>query len=518
MNFYAIRRWSRSATWPALCACVVFVQQAALAATIKVTTASDSGFGSLRAAITAANSTAADDLIVFEIPSGFDRTIDLASELPRLTSNMSIINSGATVTIARSFRLRTPGFWIFTIAPGNTVIMEGLTITRGAGGISNRGSTLSLRNCTLHQNELVTTDTTALGAAIDNFALPGDPAARLTLRNCTLTENSLTGDNHQGSGGGALRNYAGENATASATLDDCLLRKNSTYKRFSVGPPGGAIANIAFGVATVSLTRCTVEQNYADPTWLAGGIYNSPQGANGRAVLNIKDSTVRNNTADSGGALYNIASYPENRANAVVTLENCTLSGNQALPSGGAAGGGAISNGGVLTLTNCTLDGNMAVGEGAGSGGGAIFSFGGSTTLTNCTFRNNNSDRAASIFNGTLGTISTANTIYDREAGSDVHFINEGTFISRGHNICDDSAGGPFSIWPGGLLNATGDRRFTNPGLLALANNGGPTQTCALEQNSVAINAGNDAIAPPTDQRGYARFGVSDIGAYERGL
>ena len=39
----------------------------------------------------------------------------------------------------------------------------------------------------------------------------------------------------------------------------------------------------------------------------------------------------------------------------------------------------------------------------------------------------------------------------------------------------------------------------------------------ALLPNSPAINAGNDANAPPRDQRGYLRNGTSDIGAFEFG-
>jgi hypothetical protein len=66
----------------------------------------------------------------------------------------------------------------------------------------------------------------------------------------------------------------------------------------------------------------------------------------------------------------------------------------------------------------------------------------------------------------------------------------------------------------------------TNPlrDLAGLANNGGPTQTIALEAGSPAINAGDETVcaAPPVnslDQRGYVRPGTGaancSIGAYE---
>ena len=52
-----------------------------------------------------------------------------------------------------------------------------------------------------------------------------------------------------------------------------------------------------------------------------------------------------------------------------------------------------------------------------------------------------------------------------------------------------------------------------------LQDNGGPTFTHQLLCGSIAINAGNNADAPPTDQRGFPRImgGTIDIGAYESG-
>jgi hypothetical protein len=66
-------------------------------------------------------------------------------------------------------------------------------------------------------------------------------------------------------------------------------------------------------------------------------------------------------------------------------------------------------------------------------------------------------------------------------------------------------------------LNGPGDIRNTNPQLdpAGLANNGGPTMTIALQSTSPAIDGGDDNLAAVIDQRGYPRFGVSDIGAFE---
>ena len=535
MNLYAIRNGCRFGTWLTILACgSVLLQHAASAATYKVTNTNNAGSGSLREAITSANKDIqTNDTIVFQLPTptpgatptptpgapgAQGPTISLSSALPDLSSNMSIINRGEPVTIQPGFLLpRDEKFPIFTITPRNTVTMEGLIITRGVGsGVRNLSSTLTMRNCTLHQNS----SAGGAGGAIDNYASPEGPAT-LTLTNCTLSENKTSrgGLYFLNSGGGGIRNL-GYETTATATLIDCVLQGNFTFYEpppdGSGGlpiwetPPGGGIANIGWhgGVANLSLTRCTLEGNYTPHN--GGAIFQDVAGsANSGTAANLAlvDCTLRNNSASSGGAINSTSIIA---GGATATLEKCTLVGNQA-----SIDGGAIRNRAELALTNCTLSGNVAQ-----ASGGGVFNDGSPASVTNCTFFNNfvpNDASASSIFNGSGGSISTGNSIYDREGGSDVHFVNEGTFTSRGHNICDDNAGGLLGTGPGGLLNAAGDKRFTSPGLLPLANNGGPTQTCALDQNSPAINAGDDALAPPTDQRGFSRSGVSDIGAYERG-
>ena len=90
----------------------------------------------------------------------------------------------------------------------------------------------------------------------------------------------------------------------------------------------------------------------------------------------------------------------------------------------------------------------------------------------------------------------------------------------RGHHLRWLQSG-----WPGigstGLTNGVNNDQVgtraspINPQLGPLQNNAGPTDTRALLMNSPAINAGNDALAPAADQRGFSRSGVSDIGAFE---
>lgn len=55
-----------------------------------------------------------------------------------------------------------------------------------------------------------------------------------------------------------------------------------------------------------------------------------------------------------------------------------------------------------------------------------------------------------------------------------------------------------------------------DPMTLALGRNGGPTQTIALSSESGAIDAGDNAACPASDQRGVSRSdGACDLGAFE---
>ena len=63
-----------------------------------------------------------------------------------------------------------------------------------------------------------------------------------------------------------------------------------------------------------------------------------------------------------------------------------------------------------------------------------------------------------------------------------------------------------------------------DPNLGPLQNNGGSTQTMALKVGSLAIEAGDNSLLPPTDQRGLPRLkygdfdvvAIVDIGAFEK--
>ena len=90
-----------------------------------------------------------------------------------------------------------------------------------------------------------------------------------------------------------------------------------------------------------------------------------------------------------------------------------------------------------------------------------------------------------------------------------------GTFVSsNGHNLVFNPGSGVL------IGNTAGNVISADPGLQPLADNGGTTYTHAILPcpPGPAVNAADDASAPLSDQRGFARNGIADIGSFESDL
>jgi hypothetical protein len=158
-------------------------------------------------------------------------------------------------------------------------------------------------------------------------------------------------------------------------------------------------------------------------------------------------------------------------------------------------GAGGIHNTDLAILTNSTISGNSSS-EGAGiAGPGDLF-------LRNSTVAANSGKGLRT------GETLLINTIVANNSGGDCDPLSSAP-LSVGHNL--DSDGTCTLFQPSDFSGA-------NPLLGPLTNNGGLTETHALQNGSPAIDAGNDARCPPTDQRGVIRpqGPRCDIGAYER--
>jgi hypothetical protein len=432
-----------------------------------VTTLSDNLFHSgtsLRDAVNLANANPGSTI---QFAPGLRGTIGLALGEIDIRQSMEIDGPGAAaLTIDAHQQSRV----LAVLNPSSTVTVQGLTLTGGratlikgevlpeGGGVINRG------NLTLRAS-IVSGNSTPLQPGVyqsqpDGGGLDND-GGTLTVIACTLSGNNSAGN------GGCISNDGG-----TLTVTNSTLSGNCT----GVGGFGGGIFNYA-GTATV--TNSTLSGNSG--SWNGGGICNWISGS--------------------------------------LIVANSTLSDNSArVPGFGDRGGGGIFNASTLTLTNSTLYGNSAPGF-----GGGLVNYG-TATLTSVTVTNNVSQvvpgfTAGGVFDNGVrlllhNTIVAGN--FQGSQGGAASDVNLQGFVdpSSSYNLIGVGVanGGSGALTPGVNHNQVG---VLNPGLAPLADNRGPTKTCALLSGSPASGNGDPSLQSTTDQRGVARTGYVSIGAYQ---
>ncbi len=212
--------------------------------------------------------------------------------------------------------------------------------------------------------------------------------------------------------------------------------------------------------------------------------------------VSINNCAIVGNHATSGAAGINI------HTGSTATITNSTISGNV---SDGQCGGVQV-NKATATLTNCTISGNT--GTVATGVLGLQISDPTTVTLINCTVANHSPH---GVFTQ-AATIRLQNTLVANNAQNFVR-TSGGTVTSLGNNLDSDGSSGLTNGANGDIVGTTGSP--INALLSPLNNHGGPTSTLALLTGSPAINAGTNVSTPSTDQRGIARVGATDIGAFE---
>jgi hypothetical protein len=160
-----------------------------------------------------------------------------------------------------------------------------------------------------------------------------------------------------------------------------------------------------------------------------------------------------------------------------------------------------------VAITNSTV----ATNRGDFDGGG-IVSFGGTVAITNSTIADNvtQDDRGGGIAGGLVtlqNTIVARNRQIPRGAPPQSGDCF-GSITSLGNNLIGETMGCAITLQ---LSDLTGDS-----GLASFTDNGAPGKGhLPLLPTSRAIDSGNSAGCPPTDQLGQARVGRCDIGAIE---
>lgn len=225
----------------------------------------------------------------------------------------------------------------------------------------------------------------------------------------------------------------------------------------------------------------------------------------GGASLYAQDMTFRDGHPDNfgGGAFLNKGS---------LTLARCAIVRCEAEAGGGIANYGDLDTA-RLMLINCTLAGNRASDYAGGAIDNRGLTFGAYAELINCTVADNRSlFQGGGLFNdeGTFSRLALVNTIVTRnhaEAGPD----GFGPVNSLGHNLIGNTESFGSSDW------LSSDLTNVVAGLDVLARWDGPTPLHRLAANSPAVDAGDNAYATSTDQRGRPRIfnQTIDIGAYE---
>lgn len=337
----------------------------------------------------------------------------------------------------------------------------------------------------------------------------------VTISGLTIRNGFLSGVSEPESMGGGV-SIAG---TGTLNLADCLLRDNSANG-------GGAVSayDNSFPVlVTVNIANCEIINNNANSN---GGRFGSGGGIASLGRLNVTRSIINGNTsAGSGGAIF---TYTVTTS----TITDSVINGNRA-----TGVGGAIHNSYTMTINNSLLSNN------SGFTGGAISSSNESLTIKNSTFTGNNFG-ALSVINSNVVTIMNSTIVGNNGLGiwgsraassqpvqvnlkSSILALNNndasGILTSQGHNIIGDPTGITFTPTTGDQVGVTA----TQLNLGTLQDNGGPTQTIALNCGSVAIDKGINGGNLLTDQRGtgFARLFDSpaipntgdgtDVGAFE---
>ena len=359
-----------------------------------------------------------------------------------------------------------------TITVNSTETISADTTIDGGSTIALSSSSGAMFYVTAHLTVQNLTITTSAGDGIAN----GD--GTVTATNCTISNN--------------IGNGISNDADGTVTATNCTISGNGGYGISNNSPSG----------RPVTATNCTISGN------IGNGIANNSTGG---------PVTVTNCTVSSNGG-YGIAN---NSGSGPVTATNCTISGN--------SGDGILSNStsGPVTATNCTVSGNSGDGILSNSASGPV-------TATNCTVSSNSGDGIANkssaggpvtATNCTVSSNGSDGILNDSSSGTDTTITNtimaDNTSANCGGTITD---GGHNLQSPGttcGTTITTADPKLDPTGL---RNNGGPTQTIALEAGSPAINAGNESVcaAAPVnnvDERGFVRPGLGatncSIGAFE---
>ena len=511
---------------------------------ILVTSNKDSGLGTLREAITIANT---GDVITFS-PDLTGQTIALTSQIDiPVGKNISIdglsapklaISGGNT---SRIFFVNANVMTSTSFALANLILVNGKTVERGGaigttdevsitvvnirfnnnvadqgGGaiFSNFNNTLAVVDCEFNGNEAIAYNDERGAGAI----------AFLSAKAITVTNSIFVGN--KGINGGAINSLQGK-----LTIRDSRFVGNSTTAAFFDSDKdndflrgyGGAIytdraSEPSESSGLISIVNCFFQQNKAKGCGGAAYLYTGNQD-----TVNITSCTFLDNEVlalpggndGTGGGLVQMS----NGANQGLTISDTTFANNKVR----SQGGGIWVMDAPTTIVNCTFSGNQVTGtDNMYSDVGGAMTLYANTMIVNTTIADNfaywvgggisaASDKIVTVQN----TIFFQNTATNGTNNWGIQQHTSSELIDQGGNL----------QWPTKLTqnwndyNATSSITIVDPmlGPLQQSNN---SFVRPLLVGSPAINSGVSTGAPEKDQRGVIRAldgNRIDSGSYEFG-
>jgi predicted outer membrane repeat protein len=359
-----------------------------------VTTTADSGIGSLRNALSFADSDPSADEIDFDTSGVFatPQTISLLTEPEGVDNPLTIVGPGSSrLTIQEApsvpaFRL------LIDSSPSLTIIgvtISGFSTTTTAGQKAGGAIWALSTSPSIALDDVVLSNNTA---GTDGGAIAFTTAGFLAIRNSVLSNNTATG-----AGGGA-----------SMAAGGLLVVENTTFS--------GNTANGATGGGAISFSG---QATVAPP---AGFI---------SATLDIHTSTFSGNTTTTGpGGAFALTSFT-----GTFQLRNSTFANNTAAASGG--GVALVSGSGAITVQDSTISNNTASGSTAGTGGGGIArtsTTSGTITVANSIVSGDQSTNAPDI----LAAAGTTTNVNFSAVGSATGFalsVSSGNNLAFGANL-----------------------------------------------------------------------------------
>jgi hypothetical protein len=354
--------------------------------------------------------------------------------------------------------------------PGDGGGIDALTVTLTnstvSGNVASSGggiaaSTVTLNGCTVNDNlafqdggavsgNLVTLTRSTVSGNVAGQSGAGIFAGTATLTACTLSDNSAGLD-----GGGC-------------SADTVSFAGTTVSSNHAARDGGGIAANVA------TLTGCTIDHNTAGLS--GGGIVLYALG-NFVGPATLTTCTLSDNSAQYGGGLWGALGGFGQMELTTANFYACTISGNHASQDGGGI------DCYVALLTDSTVSGNSA-----GQRGGGIFNVTGDLLFD--TIAENTAGNGGGIYDiggtGVQDTIIALNLVSVGGKGPDVFH----DFLDLGNNLIgayDPTVA--FTFFPGSDQLGTLAHPLL-PGLTALGNHGGPTETYALLPGSKAAGAG----------------------------